>query len=584
MQEGRRTNMRLFLNLKITSKLILGFLPLVIIGMLVSIVGLAGMYRLGDADKRMYNENTLALQYTGSASTTFVLIRYNTYKLSVLTDPVALQPVVDNNKTLITSLEQFIKEAGKAIVKPEFKSVMDNISKEWTNDYKPGMDKVTSLVLSGDFASAKTLIPGLATLGTNMYNELISFLDILAKDSKSLSVSNIEITRQGTIEIVVAMVVGIVVSVLVVWYIARIIGGPIRQYSKAVATLSGGDIEIDIDYCDIDNDTLCRRDEIGELGNALHRLVVATQTQVGSLEKISSGDLTTDISVRSQKDSLGNALTSLVDGLNELVSTIETISEQVADGSNLVSNSSTMLSQGATSQASAVEELTSTLSDLSTRTQLNAKNAENANTLTTTVKAYAETGNAQMQRLMKSMDAISASSNDIKKIIKVIDDIAFQTNILALNAAVEAARAGEHGRGFAVVAEEVRNLAAKSANATKETTALIEGSIRNVQEGVKISTETSESLQRIVTSAESAVALVNSIAAASKEQATGFAQISLGISQVSEVVQTNVATAEESAAASVELSGQAASLVENVKQFRLKNNLGKAANTRIGKY
>jgi methyl-accepting chemotaxis protein len=228
-----------------------------------------------------------------------------------------------------------------------------------------------------------------------------------------------------------------------------------------------------------------------------------------------------------------------------------------------------MLSQGSTEQASSIEEITASMTQVSAQTKQNAANANQANQLALAAKENAVEGNGQMQGMVKAMAEINDSSSNISKIIKVIDEIAFQTNILALNAAVEAARAGQHGKGFAVVAEEVRNLAARSANAAKETTEMIENSIRKVEAGTEIANNTAVALNKIVDGVAKAAELVGDIASASNEQATGIAQINQAISQVAQVVQTNSATAEESAAASEELSSQAELLKNAVNRFRL---------------
>jgi methyl-accepting chemotaxis protein len=211
------------------------------------------------------------------------------------------------------------------------------------------------------------------------------------------------------------------------------------------------------------------------------------------------------------------------------------------------------------------------VSQIAAQTRQNALNAGKANEASASAKESAADGNHQMLQMQKAMADINESSVSISKIIKVIDDIAFQTNILALNAAVEAARAGAHGKGFAVVAEEVRNLAERSASAAKETTALIDGSMQKTQAGTKIADETASTLAKIVEGVEKAVGLVGEIASASNEQATGIAQVNKGIEQMSAVVQNNSSTAEEGAAASEELSSQAELLKSKVAQFKLKD-------------
>ena len=256
--------------------------------------------------------------------------------------------------------------------------------------------------------------------------------------------------------------------------------------------------------------------------------------------------------------------------MQDLIEKIDISSEQVAAGTRQVSDGSQAISQGATEQASSIEELTVSITQIAEQTKINAESAKQANALTLSAKNDADQGNERMKMMQGAMAEINQASEDISKIIKVIDDIAFQTNILALNAAVEAARAGVHGKGFAVVAEEVRNLAARSANAASETTALIEGSIKKTEAGTRIADETAKALINIVNGVEKAAQLVGEIAAASETQAGAITQVNGGIEQVSQVVQHNSATSEETAASAQELSSQAALLKDMVGRFKTK--------------
>ena len=313
------------------------------------------------------------------------------------------------------------------------------------------------------------------------------------------------------------------------------------------------------------------KEQLNLLGDRLSAVISEVSETLGQLSN-GNLDISQDRDFRGDFAGISSALRLIIDSLNDVMGDINHAAEEVAGGSQQVSDSSQAMAQGASEQASAIEQLTAAITEIAAQTKHNATNANQANELALNARDNAAQGNAQMKEMLEAMEGINDSSANISKIIKVIDEIAFQTNILALNAAVEAARAGQHGKGFAVVAEEVRNLAARSASAAKETTDLIEGSIRKVQSGTKIANDTAQALNKIVEGVSQAAELVGDIAVASNEQATGIAQVDQGIGQVSQVVQTNSATAQQSAAASEELSGQAGLLKERVSMFQVKGS------------
>ncbi|WP_238861256.1 methyl-accepting chemotaxis protein [Clostridium sp. YIM B02569] len=345
---------------------------------------------------------------------------------------------------------------------------------------------------------------------------------------------------------------------------------PIKEVTSVMSEISKGNLDVLVseNY----------KGEFGILAKAVNETEDGLKRVVGEISDIIGQISQGNLNIENVKEFHGNfnnisvSLNTIIDSLNSVLSEINNVSEQVYTGASQVSDGSQLLSQGATEQASAIEQLTSSITEIAAQTKENAFNANQAKELALEVKVNAEQGSRHMNEMLKSMGEINESSANISKIIKVIDEIAFQTNILALNAAVEAARAGQHGKGFAVVAEEVRNLAARSANAAKETTALIEGSIKKSENGTEIANNTAKALYEIVDGVSKAATLVSEIAASSDEQATGISQVNLGIEQVSQVVQTNSATAEESAAASEELSSQSELLKDLVSSFKLKND------------
>ena len=343
---------------------------------------------------------------------------------------------------------------------------------------------------------------------------------------------------------------------------------PVNEASNVLVELSQGrlDIAVEGDY----------KGDYATIKHALNDTIETLRGYIGELSELlshmASGDFNIAITgeYRGEFLKLKTSVNTIADSMSAVLSDIRTAADQVSAGTRQVSAGGQAISQGATEQASAIEQLTASISAIAGQTRENAVGATKASELSGGARARALGGSEHMEKLQNAMAEINEASSSIGKIIKVIDDIAFQTNILALNAAVEAARAGIHGKGFAVVAEEVRNLAGKSAQAAKETTALIESSVKKAEVGSMIADETAEELKRIVEAVEASAKLVSDIAAASNEQATAISQVNRGIEQMSQVVQTNSATAEEQAATSEELSGQAEMLRQQVSQFIVK--------------
>lgn len=378
------------------------------------------------------------------------------------------------------------------------------------------------------------------------------------------------IIRLSDILVAVAFVATmVIISVILAIRVSNNISKPLNKLTLRLEALAKGDIHTEVDIIDRDG-------EVGRLSKIINIIVKELNSMISemtsNLVAIDDGDFTATIEREYLGDFklIGEVINKINLRLNRLMARIIEGSEQLASGADQVAAGAQILSQGATEQASSIEELAATINELSVQTNNNALNAEIAKKSSEETFMEVENGNMKMISMVKAMEEIKGTSIEISKIIKTIDDIAFQTNILALNAAVEAARAGAAGKGFAVVADEVRNLASKSAEAAKSTTQLIERSIIAVENGAKIADETEESLKTIVEKVRTTVSLVEKIAIESEQQAVGTNQVSVGVEHISSAVQTNSATSEESAAASEELSGLAQMLKGLVDGIKLK--------------
>ena len=396
---------------------------------------------------------------------------------------------------------------------------------------------------------------------------------VSAVELSSTGIADDTISRTSTLLVVsvVVVIAGIAVATFLALYVSGIISKPLITLStfmkKAGET---GDITLRPSDLEVISVYASYKDEIGQAISGSAAFVQHVTQVASELEAVSNGDLTHNITMLSDADTMGRSLKQMVDNLGNMLSEIQASTNQVSTGSRQVAEGAQALAQGSTEQAAAIEQLSSSIAEIADKTIANAETAEKTSRLSANIKDNAEKGSRQMDAMIAAVGEINDASKSISRIIKTIDDIAFQTNILALNAAVEAARAGQHGKGFAVVAEEVRNLASKSAEAAKDTGDMIQNSMEKAELGSRIAGETAESLKEIVTGINESSRFVAEIARSSEEQSLGISQINTGIDQVAQVIQQNSATAEQSAAVSEEMSGQSDSLQHLISQFKIK--------------
>ncbi len=559
----------MFKNLKISTRLILSYMIIVALMAATSIVAIIMLNQVSGALEEFYE-----VEYASVKNSVELQRDINVVRASTMRSMIELE-AGNPTASYVTAAENGYASAESNIdalmeCYPD-KDAVKQLDQLLTNA-KPTFTQALSLVSAGNYGQSVSLyleqvVPSLT--------QVADACDTICDDAAEAADEEVAAAKKeavtARIVIIIACVISAAVGVFLGITMSNGIVNPVNEMQQASQDLAGGDLNVQITYES--------HDALGRLADNMRNLTKTFHDMIGDVEHQLSEMGRGNFAVRSNCPEvyvgdyarLRSAVQQLTAAMSDTLSQIDVSADQVNSGGEQVSSSAQALAQGATEQASSVEELAATINEISQQVEATAGHAAAAREDNQQSHDQIEICSAHMSELMEAMRDIEGKSQEISKVIKTIEDIAFQTNILALNAAVEAARAGSAGKGFAVVADEVRNLATKSQEASASTATLIEDTVRAVKEGSRLSNETDEALKEVVLRAEKVMEAVNLISDATQQQTHDVAQVSVGIDQISSVVQTNSATAEESAAASEELSGQANLLKELVGRFTLQD-------------
>ena len=556
-------------NMKISTRLIVAFLVVVFLMVATSIVAIIMLSQVGSKTQTFYDTSYQTVTSCDESIRALTALRGDLLQATIDTTGQN-DTYVNNARNDFSTLRSTVASLRKTYAGDVSNlNTLDN----YINEVEPMLEAL--YVYAGD-QNAEEGYPYFLNTYYPKSVQMRDMLNVISDEAEGRALQRVEeaddLSSTASIIIIVLCVVSAIVGVLLAVTISNSVVKPASEMQQASHDLAEGNLDVTITYES--------RDALGVLAKNMRGLTKTFKTIImdveHQLESMGQGNF--DVSSRAPEAYVGQfarlrtAISQLNVSVSDTLSQIDVSADQVNSGGEQVSSSAQALAQGATEQASSVEELAATISEISNQVEATAGHARNAREDNQQSHDQITICSEHMNELMTAMRDIENKSQDISKVIKTIEDIAFQTNILALNAAVEAARAGSAGKGFAVVADEVRNLATKSQEASASTATLIEDTVRAVKEGSRLANETDEALREVVTRAERVMNAVNLISEATQEQSRDVAQVTTGIDQISSVVQTNSATAEESAAASEELSGQANLLKELVGRFTLRKD------------
>lgn len=568
-----RTKIKIFRirirDMKISRRIISGFVAVILLEMIIGGLGIFGMAQISAADKSLYEQQTKPLADISKMVETVQRIRGEvSYAIVNYKNHMEVLRITESMQTCNALYLEHQQNFLNASPTQEALDIVNQANKVYTEEFFPVFEKALKLASDLNPDTAKVQLALGIRSGDKLTELLNQCFENSNRDALAKSNANQRLFMLLSVALLGVLTLGLLVSIVLCISIPRAISKPLDELVRVADHFAHGKLSEQIVYES--------KNEMGQLAASLRSVFLTLQGIVNEMSdylvKISQGDLSMAPLQSYEGDfaPISDSVNKILDSMNMLFEVIKTSAMQVNSGSGQVADGAQMLAQGATEQAGTIEVLSTSAAKISDEVNHNTErvNEMSGHIAGTTTKV--SQCNAQMQQMLTAMQDIDASSDEISKIIKVVDSIAFQTNILALNAAVEAARAGEAGKGFSVVADEVRILSAKVAEAAKQTAELIAGSIKRVEAGSNIANDTAQALGEISVQMANVNAAVAQIRTASEQQSTAISEITLGVEQVSTVVQNSSATAEESAAASEELSAQADMLLKEISRFKLR--------------
>ncbi|MCM1298893.1 MAG: methyl-accepting chemotaxis protein [Firmicutes bacterium] len=555
-------------NLKIAQKLLVGYGTILVLMVVLVYFSISILGSLNGIIENFYKEAVQIVMVSGDINANGQEMAKNMLHAIAVSDPEKVEEYMSKAKSIYSDDILPALDTLEGVIETEENRALLATMREGCQEIQTSSTEFEACLDTGDVNASieeydTDMSTGLQTLYHAAQEMEANALKVADEDYES----SISYVNSGRIILIGITVAAVVIVFVLSAYLTKIITTGIKEVSKNALKMSNGDFDVHIVYTS--------KDEVGEMARDMRALSDRTKTIIDDiiyvLSELEKGNLTAESRNPSvyvgTYERIIKSLHSFRTSLNETMHKVTISSDQVASGSEQVALGAQSLSQGATEQASSIEELAAEINIVSDVIKSNAEQATTASNRTNDTVAKLNEAKSEMDALADAIREISDSSEDTKKIIKTIEDIAFQTNILALNAAVEAARAGSAGKGFAVVADEVRNLAGKSAEAAKNTTVLIESTVAAIERGRSLADKAVEEMNMSTEAADHVRVINNEIAKSANQATESMTQISSSVEQISSVVQTNSATAEQSAAASEELSGQSQILKDLTAQF-----------------